>query len=151
MTVCDTMRERLLEAELSELQGEADTPLGQHVKECERCRALARRIVDGEQALARTLDAVRPNVDLTGLTGRYSRSIARRRWWRLVPLVAAAGIGAVLVLRGGAPASGDPAVVFEAPSPAPPLVETFTGQNITIFNTRDPDIVVVWFYGGEAE
>ncbi len=139
---CDTMRERILEADLAELRGETDTPLAKHLRECHACRSVADKIEQAEAELGVALDTMSKRV-------RTRRTTAPRRlghWAVLVPLAAAAGLAAIMVGRG-----------TEAPTiPAPPalqvvalpVIESADDQIVAIFTTDDPDIVVVWFLGG---
>jgi hypothetical protein len=60
--------------------------------------------------------------------------------WGLAPLLAAAGIGAVLLLRPGLP-DGDP--IAARAERVPPLVES-AARNVAVFTTDNPTIVVVW-------
>ena len=141
---CDAMRERILEADLVELRGEADTPLAQHIQECDHCRALARKIVESEAALGAALDSI-----TSGIRTRTEAPGRRRRWhWAaLVPLAAAAGLAAIM-LRGGTEAPPVPALPPSMQVVNAPVVETSGDQNVAVFTTDDPDIVVVWFLGG---
>ncbi len=141
---CDTMRERILEADLAELRGEADTPLAQHLASCVNCQAVAKKIVAAEAALGHALDSITPGV--RSRTGqRRSRRIGH--WVALVPLAAAAALVAILV-RGRSEAPTVPAASFAMEIADAPLVETTNNQDVAVFTTDDPDIVVVWFLGG---
>jgi hypothetical protein len=48
---CASMLDRMLEADLGELAGESTSPVAAHLRECARCRAVARRIVRDTGAL----------------------------------------------------------------------------------------------------
>ena len=52
---CKTALERLLEADPAELGGEGDSELVVHLRGCERCTAVAERLLDGQQELAAEL------------------------------------------------------------------------------------------------
>ncbi len=94
---CDTMRERILEADLAELRGETDTPLAKHLRECDACRSVADKIVQAEAELGVALDTM-----ATGVRTRRTTAPRRRlgHWAVLVPLAAAAGLAAIIVGRG---------------------------------------------------
>ena len=140
---CDIMRERILEADLAELHGETDTPLTHHLRECRTCRSVAEKIVQAEADIGLALDTLS-----TGVRTRRTTAPRRRigHWAVLVPLAAAAGLGAIMVGRGPeAPATPAlPAIQHVAL----PVVESTDNQTVAIFTTDDPDIVVVWFLGG---
>ena len=140
---CNTMRERILEADLAELRGETDTPLAQHFRECPACRSVAKKIVLAEADLGAALDTMSAGV-------RTRRTTAPRRrlghWAVLVPLGAAAGLAAIMLGRG-TDVPTEPARTALQVS-ALPVVEPADDQNVAIFTTDDPDIVVVWFLGG---
>jgi len=137
---CDVFREQILEADLAELRGKTLTPLTRHLADCDACRTLARKIVDAEAALGIALDSMN--------NGIVSKSHPpRRRLWRLVPLAVAASLVAILMRGGPRPPQG-PALTTVHADLAVPLIETTSNQNIAVFNTDDPDIVVVWFLGG---
>ena len=140
---CDSMRERILGADLAELRGETDTPLAKHLRECDACRSVADKIVQAEAELGVALDTM-----ATGVRTRHTTAPRRRlgHWAVLVPLAAAAGLAAIMVGRGTeAPTiAALPALQIVAL----PVVESTDDQNVAIFTTDDPNIVVVWFLGG---
>ena len=53
---CDVPRQALLEADLAELRGTADTDLAAHIQECEHCQETSRMILDGYVALDSVLN-----------------------------------------------------------------------------------------------
>jgi len=141
---CDTMRGRIYDADLAELRGETDTPLAQHLASCVSCQAMAKKIVDAEAALGHALDSITP-----GGRARVGQRRSRRigHWATLVPLAAAAALVAILV-RGRPEAPQVLATASATDIADLPLVETTDNQNVAVFTTNDPDIVVVWFLGG---
>ena len=86
---CASMIDRMLEADLSELTGDGSSPLGAHLRECARCRAIAAQIV-------------RQTAELGRLPGHSTMHIAPRTGTiGRVPRYAAVGIAAAtLVLVG---------------------------------------------------
>ncbi len=137
---CDVMRERILEADLAELSGETETPLTRHLPGCAACRILAEKIIDAEAALGTALDSM--------TSGVVSKSRPpRRRLWGLVPLAVAASLVAIL-MRGGLRPSPVPDRITVQVDHAVPLIETTGNQNVAVFSTDDPNVVVVWFLGG---
>jgi hypothetical protein len=141
---CDTMRELILEADLAELRGEADTPLARHLASCVSCQAVAKKIVDTEAALGHALDSI-----ASGVRSRTGHRRSRRigHWAALVPLAAAAALVAIFV-RDRLEAPTVPAAPYAMEMTDAPLLETTDNQDVAIFTTDDPDIVVIWFLGG---
>ena len=66
---CSTMLDRMLEADLHELDGTADSVLARHVRDCARCRTVASQLVSDTRSLA--------YVSLSTLTTR-STPVARK-------------------------------------------------------------------------
>lgn len=141
---CLEARAALLEADLGELRGTADTSLARHLRDCADCRAGAERILQVEDALGRRLAAHAPRRGIA----RAPATPRRRRPWRwAVPLAAAAGIVALVVTRLPEPRPEDH---------RPPDIATHevggvsvrapVGRNVAVFQTDNPDIVVIWFY-----
>ncbi len=152
---CTEARDRLLEADLAELKAEVDTDLSLHLQGCIRCRAVAERLAAEERTLAAALDAVRPRTGVEEALARAEAESASRgrvptfplrKAWGLVPLAAAAAVAGVLITSSGGQLPGEPidvAAVRHAPAP---IVEESTGQNVAVFETENPDIVVVWIF-----
>lgn len=165
---CDAAREQLLVADLDELQGLGDSRLAHHVRRCERCRALAGRILVDQQALNLALTEL-GRARSSRMTSMTPRGVGRpdddrgfRRRWSLraaLPIAAAAALAALLLLppalrRGRVIPPGDTlrdvSVVALDPTAAgdrPSLqVEAPAEGRMAVFETRDPSITVVWFY-----
>jgi predicted anti-sigma-YlaC factor YlaD len=152
---CTEARDRLLEADLAEIQGEADTDLSLHLLGCAACRAVAERLSAEERSLAAALDAVRPRLGVEeALTRAEAESASRRgvltlplrKAWSLVPLAAAAAVAGILVTGNGGQLPGEPIdVAAVSETPVPTVVES-TGQSVAVFETENPDIVVVWTF-----
>jgi len=154
---CTDARELLLEADLAELKGTADTDLSRHIRDCGRCSAMAERIVAEEAALGVKLGAHRPRMDVDQAIARAAVEAESRGKvlhfprlnpaWGLVPLGAAAALAGVLLTQNGGQLPGEPidlaAVRAGATAPA---VEAAEGQNVAVFETDNPDIVVVWIF-----
>jgi hypothetical protein len=142
---CIEARAALLEADLEELRGTADTPLARHLRDCAACRAAAERIVRTEGALARRLAALPPRRE--ALRTPATRRRTRHPWRWAVPLAAAATIVALIVTRPGQrPPPGDAPVASGRPGPSPVAVTAPAGRNVAVFETADPDIVIIWFF-----
>ncbi len=149
---CAEARDALLEADLAEIRGEADTPLGDHLTTCERCQAAAAAILGQQGALARALDHSRPRTPvetaLERVRGRLRARASRRRALRwAAPLAAAAGIAGVAVLRNG----GGPSAAPDSPAVPDAPVAFDLGlapdRNVAVFESAArPNVVVVWFY-----
>lgn len=138
---CQAIRDQLLEADLDDLRDGQDTSLARHLRMCDECALIARTIVDTEMAMGTSLDSLARGRSIKVLP------VSKTRWlWRVaVPIAVAAGLVAVLV-RGGSM----PMTTTQATSMVDhvPIVESSGSKNFTVFNTNDPDIVVVWFFGG---
>lgn len=152
---CTEARDRLLEADLAELNGEADTELGMHVRDCAGCRAVAERLAGQERSLAAALDAVQPRMGVEEALVRVAAESASRgrvltfplrKAWGLVPLAAAAAVAGVLVTSNGGQLPGEPIDVAALHQAPVPTVEASTGQSVAVFETQNPDIVVVWTF-----
>ena len=144
MTSCVEARDALLVADLAELEARGEGSLAAHLASCPACRALADRVLAATDAL-RAERAVRPrrSPEAAATLARAEASrvrSARRARWALAPVLAAAGLAAVLLVRGG-PEPGRP--LAARPVPPPPLVES-AAANVAVFTTDNPTIVVVW-------
>jgi len=142
---CMEARAALLEADLEELRGTADTPLALHLRDCADCRAAAERVLRVEGALGWRLAALAPRRGIA----RAPATPRRRRPWRwAVPLAAAAGVGALLLVvtrpPEPRPVEGRPADVAQETGGV--SVRAPAGRNVAVFQTDNPDIVVIWFY-----
>ena len=140
---CAECRERLVEADRADLEGIGDSPLAAHLTDCTGCRAIADRLLEEETRLREALDALQPVRSAEEAVRRAARIARRRRrrWLGLVPAAAAAGIAALLLSRSDGPTVSD----FVERAPPTPIVES-SDQNVVIYQTDNPDIVVVWLY-----
>ncbi|UCC73474.1 MAG: hypothetical protein JSV86_02620 [Gemmatimonadota bacterium] len=147
---CKTALERLLEAAPAELSGQGTSELVAHLRECERCSAVAGRLLDGQEELASALGELGPRtgVDeaLHAVRVRRGRIARRRNAWRVAaPLAAAAAVTAVLLVNS--PDGRMPGEIVSGPAPRiEPLVEVAAAQNVMVFETRDRSAKVIWFY-----
>jgi anti-sigma factor RsiW len=146
---CNTAFEALLEAEPAELAGRVDSDLAVHVRECERCGAVAASLLAGQEQLAGALVELRPRTEvaeaLNALRARRGRKLAWERAWRWGSVAAAAAIAAAMVLRALPTARMMPGESVPAVSQAEPLLEVPSGQNVMVFETRDRSAKVIWF------
>jgi len=81
--------------------------------------------------------------------GTVRRRAQRRRWvWRVAPLAAAAVLAVVLIARREqVPQSLPPASAPSIRSGRSGLaVEGPPGRSVAVFQTDNPDIVVIWFF-----
>lgn len=163
MSACPSI-DALLEAEVEELSGSRATPLGLHVRACARCRAAAARILDANAALDAVLSARRP-LDAADVieraraapTARAAPSAADtaprvrrrvglrgtlpRRW---IGLAAAASVAALMLWTQRTPQPNG--TTWQPTAESQPLVEPPSDRNVAVFETRDPDITVIWFF-----
>ena len=111
---CQAALEALLDAEPFELDAVSLTPLGQHLRDCARCRRVATQLAQDTRLLAHAMPA-----------GIVQRPV-RRSIPVLIPALALGAIVLAVMLRSGAdraPISAsriiEPAVVVTPPAPAP--------------------------------
>lgn len=147
---CKSALELLLEAEPAELAGQGDSELAAHVRECERCGAVAARLLEGQEQLAGALAELGPRTDveeaLSIVRARRGGIAWRRYGWRLAAPLAAAAVLAVLLLAR-LPDGRMPGKMVQLPAPRiEPAVEAPLAQNVMVFETRDRSAKVIWFY-----
>ena len=143
---CAEARERMLEAERTDLSGATDSELSLHLRGCARCRRAAHRILEEERVLFGVLASATPRRGADEAVGLVRRRARRRRWmWRAAPLAAAAVLAIVWL--------GRPARVEQsARSPTPPAagsgiaVEAPPGRSVAVFRSDNPEIVVIWYF-----
>lgn len=153
MTECARPLEALLDAELEELSGVAETDLGVHVRACARCAATARAILEGNDALDGVLGSV-PPIDARALLARAQVEVLPRvekraprfgrRWRQGAALAAAASIAALFVLS-----ERDRSMPGVELAPRPEvysLVEAPADLSVAVIQTDNPDITILWFY-----
>lgn len=97
--ICETMRERLLEAELDELAGIGSSPVAVHVRECAWCRAVAERLIADSRLLG--AEIARLSVHASPRADVASRRRARRRGYLAIGTLAAAALAFVIATRSG--------------------------------------------------
>jgi predicted anti-sigma-YlaC factor YlaD len=145
---CDAACQRLLEADLAKLRGEDDGELARHLESCERCRKQARAILDQYALLRGTLERQTPRLDPAD--PRWQRRVApapARRWVAAIPLALAAGLAILLVARRHQtalePSNPEPLATWATPGldvQGPP------GRSVAVFQTDNPNIVVIWSF-----
>lgn len=163
MSDCTNFLGALLEAEVDELRGYADTALSHHVAQCASCAAAAERILDANRALDRAL-APTPALDVEAVLARARPAAARggndrssrrpeaghasrpvgRRWRAWAGLAAAASVAALILIserEPGLPGTPDPPL-----KRAQALVEAPADRKVAVIQTDNPDITVLWFF-----
>lgn len=146
---CPTARELLLVADPADLEGRTESELSHHLRDCEACRRAAELVL---HALAELEVGLGSDSETSGLTtARRAMAEARKRrvrsQWvrRAVPLAAAAGLAALLIVRRSPPLPPDTvpprAPIHDVTVTAPPR-----RQSLAVLHTGDPNIVVVWFF-----
>ncbi len=148
---CDHARLLLLEADLEELRGEAQSPLSEHVRSCPRCGSMAAYVTEGEEMLRAALGGIRPRVSVEDASKRAvtEARLRRRRqiWHGIAPVAAAAGLAGVLLVSLRDPTPGPlGAQLTTVEHELPPIVEAAPGQRVAVFETDNPSIVVVWSF-----
>ena len=155
MSGCNRSLDYLLEAELGELEGRADTAIGQHVRDCERCRQKAQKVLDSIASLDAALATVPDGFDANAVlkrarspeTGVRAATLSplRHRWRHFAAVALAASIVGLLVLGNRDEALPGTALPPRV-SAGLPIVEPSSGQNVVVINTDNPDITVLWFF-----
>lgn len=144
---------RMLETEPADLRGEGDAALATHLAECPSCHATARQMLEEHDLLTETMAAVRPRRPAEEAVPAARREALRRRrrrrLWGAAPALAAAGIAGLLLAWPWEPAV-EPAAAAAEPE-RPPLVESSTADGVTIMQTENPNIVVVWLTKARTE
>jgi hypothetical protein len=142
--------------------------IARHLERCAGCRAEISAILQGEQSLARALDAMaapgarqrdRRGADVASQTATPSAGIrARRRLlWAAVVVLAAAGLAGVIVFpmqrgpevpaRRASPArAGLAALPSEPRSAQTPVIRLSPGQNAAVLKGENPTITIVWYF-----
>lgn len=146
---CTDARAALLEADPVELRGEAETAVSLHLRECAACRATADAILATEAAAGRRIQARAPRSGAADAVARGRSAAERRRrarWGWLVPLAAAAGIVTLILTRPGPHPPGEEVGVVREPAPGRIAVEAPVGRSVAVFETTDPDIVIIWLF-----
>lgn len=128
---CIEAREALLTAEPNELAGATASPLGEHIVECNVCRAMA-------AALTADLGVLSELVRRRARTRRIHRAT-----WIGALAAAAAIIAFVLPTRRESPSTVTPRSVASGIS-----VDVKPGQQAAVIATRDPKVTVVWIIQG---
>jgi len=154
MSECRRPLDYLLEVDLDVLSGEAEDDLARHVRECPRCAAEARRVVQTMSRLDQALAAVPQPLDVDAVLARArssngahseSKVIPMRRWRPLAAVALAASIVGLIVLGNrdqalpGAPFNPQFAAQY-------PTIEAPADQNVAVIQTDNPDITVLWFF-----
>jgi len=122
---CQEARDLLLQADLPALRGMDGSALATHVQSCPACRRASDLILQDTALLHDVLD--RP---------RQRRRAARMA----LPVAIAAAAALVLVLS---PRDGPP---VGSAADAPPVRVGVTDRNAAVFETRNPNITVVWLF-----
>jgi anti-sigma factor RsiW len=150
---CTEARELLLEAELAELRGEGESEVARHIRDCARCQSMAREIVEQEGALAQALAGVRPQVSADTVAAAAAtakvlplRPRWKRRWAAVITAALAATIAGILLTSNGTPPADVPSTTEVAAAATVPVVDATSSETFVVFNTDNPDIVVVWLY-----
>lgn len=153
---CEEVRDELLRCDPRVLAGEGDSSVARHLRECGECRAVAEALLDGQRGLARTLDAEAADADVDEAVERAlgaTEEDGGRHWRRwVVPLAAAAALVFALALP---PEEDDgepwPPAERRDPAPTPFTVEAAGDRPVTVLQTQDPDVTLVWFHEEREE
>jgi hypothetical protein len=108
-------------------------------------------MLEQHQHLRDMMAAVRPRVSTKLALQRAERQARLRTRRRLLvgltPVLAAAGVAGILLVGNGGLTTTEPSQPIAAVSELrQPLIETASGQQVAVFETDNPDIVVVWSF-----
>jgi hypothetical protein len=133
---CPIARELMLEADVSELAGTADTELARHILVCANCRTVAQQLLQGYSDLDRGLASLGPRKPVIAM---------RKHGWRWapLPLAAAAVIALLIARREDRVALPDP-VLARLMFPAQSVVSPPPGKQAVVIEKHD--LTVVWLY-----
>lgn len=159
---CAHCREYLLEASGRDIGAAlaGSGPAAEHVAQCGACRALAERIGAAQKGLAEGLSNLRPRgqgdeaARAAATESARRRRIGRRRWTWLAAAAAIAGLLAVRLADVSRPPTLDDVATMASSALPPPLgleVEPLDDESVAVFETDDPDVVVLWFYQGRGQ
>jgi hypothetical protein len=141
---CAEAREAILEADVSELEGDVATPLAWHLGACSRCREVAAAVLAGERGLALELIRAVPELDLDDILAAVTSTSRSASPWRFAPLALAAGLAALFLAREP---TSLPGPAFEPAQAAPGLdLEVPPGWTAAVLATDDPNITVLWLF-----
>lgn len=158
---CERATALLLEADLAELEGHGDTALAAHLERCPSCRERARRIVAAERGLDRALDGLghqgrAPDATAAATGGEPTSgprvaSVPIRRGrravrWAWIPLALAAGLGTLILVSDEEPLPTRPTSAALDRSTDRLRVDVPAGRNAVLYETENPNVIVVWFY-----
>ncbi|MDH3290130.1 MAG: hypothetical protein OEO20_11845 [Gemmatimonadota bacterium] len=144
---CTDAYQQLLTAAPAELTGRGSTELSQHIRSCSRCGAAAVAILTHTDALRQAMNASVPSHPPARAPERAPKLQRRRRRWLVAaPALAAAGLATLLLTSDTANVGPEIDPPVRAARVASPLVEQPAGVDVAVFNTNNPDIVVVWFF-----
>lgn len=151
---CEMARDLLLQVDLAALRGQGHDELARHLRQCARCQERTRRILDQTAALQAALERAVPRTT----PGAAWRSGAAQRTARMpwaVALALAASLAVLLLGRPGQDQAHERGV-SPATAPGPFMGTDLTGapldvqgppeQTLAVFQTDNPDIVVIWSF-----
>ena len=145
--MCPDAYQQLLTADPAELTGHAPTELSRHIRDCARCGTAAAAILSHTDTLRQAMNASVPSQPAARALERARKLQQRRRRWLVAaPVLAAAGLATLLLTSDTASVGSEISLPVQATRVASPLVEQPTGVDVAVFNTNNPNIVVVWFF-----
>ncbi len=149
---CELALERMLDADLEELEGRGDSELVVHIQGCGRCQAVAAELLAGYEMLAAQIHSVDADRGvervLPAVRRAAIRRVRRRRLIRFALPAAAAAVLALWAARDPMPSMllVDPPARLAGQPPTQPTVRLAPNTNALFLETNNPKITVVWFY-----
>ena len=159
---------QMLEASPEELRGTGDTQVSATVKQSESGRALAHRLLDGQENLHQHLSGIEPLTPADDVLDRILNPMAKAEASRerrpqpknrrdrpviairtlrratVTLLLFCCVFGWWFLQKTGPEIDNGPFPFYSQNAPID--VQLVTDQNVIIFETNQPDIKIVWFY-----
>ncbi len=149
---CELALERMLDADLEELEDRGDSELVAHIQGCGRCHAVAAELLAGHEMLDAQIHSVDAGRGVERVLPAVRRAaiqrVRRRRLIRFALPAAAAAVLALLVTRDPVPSVPlvDPQAQLAGQPPEQQTVRLAPNTNAVVLKTNNPKITVVWFY-----
>ena len=140
---CEECRELMLEADPELLTGIGDEPLAAHLNRCDVCRDAAAAMLRQVQLARTAYQRIEP---VSSPPRRVMRFSVRRSVWVVASLAAAAVITVVATRPAQVDLHGGHWVDLPDATSVPLAVDVPEGKSAIVFDTKNPNISVVWIY-----
>ncbi|MFC1545657.1 hypothetical protein ACFL44_03105 [Gemmatimonadota bacterium] len=149
---CEDARDLILEADLTDLKMDTETPLSEHLRSCEQCRKSAEIILGTETTFAAAFDSLKSTrsfeeVIVTALSESAGNSRKRMRVLPvLIPLAAAAALIFLLIPLWTSDVGQRSDPVIPIITTEMPAVKAPAEQTAMILDSGDPDYQIIWLF-----